>query len=226
MNLFMISPKHLIIGLLLVAATQLASWLRPTHLLADQYPNFDLEALPKQFNSWQAIDMANQLINPQEQASLNKIYAQTLGRQYINRDGKHIMLSIAYGKHQTDSVGVHLPEGCYGGQGFAIGQNVQDAIKTPYGTIPVTRVIANKGQRIEPITYWLTVGNHLVYGGWPMKKARMFYAFQRVVPDSFLVRVSSISADAESAYSIEQKFIEDLLAAMPPEQRKRLTGGL
>jgi EpsI family protein len=221
----LISIPHLLIGLALLFAAGLALAMKPTIIFADQHEKIDLEVLiPKQFNDWRAEDMATQLVNPQTEAAINKIYAQTLSRNYVNDKGQHIMLSIAYGKNQTDSVGVHLPEGCYAGQGFSIQNSLRGTLKTAFGYIPASRLVATQGERVEPITYWLTVGEKAVYGGWNMKKARLYYALRGVVPDGFLMRVSSITPNFNEGYALQDRFSQDLLLALTPQQRLRLMG--
>jgi len=221
----LISIPHLLIGLAMISATGLEVVMKPTVIFADEQEKVSLEIIiPKQFNDWRMEEMTSQLVNPEEQAAVNKIYAQTLSRSYINSKGERIMLSIAYVKDQSDSVGVHLPEGCYGGQGFGISDIAHDQLKTEFGAIPATRLLATKDERIEPITYWLIVGNKVVYGGWEMKKARLYYALRGIVPDGFLIRVSSIAADKNYGYVLQSRFVDDLLATLSPNQRMRLMG--
>jgi EpsI family protein len=221
----LISLPHLLIGLAMLSAAGLAVAMKPTIIFADQHEKIDLEVLiPKQFNDWRAEEMASQLVNPQTEAAINKIYAQTLSRSYMNTKGERIMLSIAYGKDQSDSVGVHLPEGCYGGQGFATQDIVHGKLKTAFGDIPVTTLLASKGTRIEPIMYWLIVGEKAASGGWDSKKAKLYYALRGIVPDGLLMRVSTITPDTQYGYALQDRFIDDLLASVSPKQRMRLMG--
>ena len=220
-----ISRPHLLIGIAMMLAAWLAVAIKPTIILADQLDKFELEqVIPKQFMGWKTEEMTNHLVNPEEQASINQIYSQTLSRSYINQNGQRVMLSIAYGKDQRDSVGVHLPEGCYGGQGFTIDATNKVNLQTKYGSIPASRLIASKPGRVEPITYWLTVGNKAVYGGWDMKKLKLDYAFKRMIPDGFLIRVSSIDDKVNDAYMLQVAFTNDLLSSLTPSQRLRLMG--
>ena len=173
--------------------------------------------------------MATQLVNPEVEAAVNEIYAQTLSRTYVNANGQRIMLSIAYGEDQSDSVGAHLPEGCYGGQGFDVTDIYRGNLKTPYGDIPVSRLLASKSQRIEPITYWLLTGVKVAYSGWETKKAKLHYALRGIIPDGLLVRVSSItdtanSLDVNNAYYLQTRFTQDLLASVSQQARTHLMG--
>lgn len=218
--------KHLIIGLVMIAAAGLALALTPKEMVADQGPKIDLETMiPKQFGEWKVDESVVPVqISPDVQAALNKIYNQTLSRTYINNQGERIMLSIAYGGDQADNLSVHLPEGCYKGQGFAVGDKIRGLLNTPFGNIPVSRLVANKGQRNEPITYWIVVGNQTTNDGWAMKKAKLSYALKGQVPDGILIRVSSISNDPEKAYALQTNFADTMLGAMPPNYRMRLMG--
>ena len=221
---------HYILLLLMTLASILGMSLRPTHKIINDSEKVELETLiPKQFNDWRLMEMGVQLVNPQTEAAINKIYAQTLSRTYVNDQGQRVMLSIAYGEDQSDSVGVHLPEGCYGGQGFNVTNITLGNLTTLYGNIPVARLLASKSERIEPITYWLTTGEKVAYSGWETKKVKIQYALQGIIPDGLLMRVSSIvdsPADVElnSAYTLQTRFTQDLLASMPQKNRLRLIG--
>jgi len=44
------------------------------------------------------------------------------------------------------------------------------------------------------------------------------------IPDGLLFRISSIDADTASAYAMQQKFVADMMASVPPAARKQLSG--
>src|ERR1700693_5945618 len=90
----------LVLGLLMVSSSVLTMVLTPSIDIADQQNQIDLEALiPSEFNDWKMdVSEAPLLINPDEKGTINKLYTQTLSRTYINRQGEHVMLSIAYGR--------------------------------------------------------------------------------------------------------------------------------
>jgi EpsI family protein len=156
---------------------------------------------------------------------LTKIYGQTLTRNYFNSNGSHIMLSIAYGGDQSKEFEVHRPEVCYGAQGFQVLKSGQDVLTTKFGSIPVKRLLAVQGNRSEPITYWIMVGDEAGVG-MKVKLAQIRYGLTGTVPDGMLVRVSSISSDENTAYTAQDDFIREMLAAMSKQDRFRLTGHL
>jgi len=216
---------HLFIGLILMGTAGLAMAIKPSIKLADQYEKVDLEKIiPQEFSGWTIEKRLSPLVSPDVQAAINKVYAQTLSRHYINAQGERIMLSIAYGRDQNDSLAIHLPEGCYAGQGFGIQNKIKTILQTAYGKIPVARLVATKGERYEPITYWVTVGENAVYDGWDMKKVKLNYAIKGLIPDGLLFRVSSLSPDADTGYALQNRFTNDLLQSLSPKQRIRLMG--
>ncbi len=223
-----ISFKHLVIGLSMFAAAGLAFALKPTIKVADHGPRIDLEALiPKQFGDWRIDETVVPLIaNPEQEAVINKIYNQTLTRTYINSRDERIMLSIAYGGDQSDNMAVHKPEVCYPAQGFQI-------LKSPTigsfstgegGSIPVKRLVATHGPRIEPITYWTTVGDVVAVEGLKWKLQQLKFGLTGKIPDGLLFRVSSIQADDAKAYQIQDDFTRAMLGAMNPKERGRIIG--
>ncbi len=222
--------RYIILMLIMVCTSAFAYNVRPTHKIADEGEKVDLENLiPQQFNEWRIVNMAAQIVNPETAAAISKIYAQTLSRVYENAKGQRIMLSIAYGRDQSDSVGAHLPEGCYGGQGFAINSIEKTQLSTAFGSIPVIRLLASKSDRIEPITYWLTTGKKVGYPGWETKKIKLNYALKGSIPDGLLMRVSSLAPstaleDIEATYAIQKIFAQDLLTSVSPLQRMHLIG--
>jgi EpsI family protein len=134
------------------------------------------------------------------------------------------MLSVAYGGDQSDNLAVHKPEVCYYVQGFEIFKIFADELITQYGKLPVKRLLAVKGNRNEPITYWVTVGNKAVLPGLDQKLQQLRYGLTGSVPDGMLVRVSSISTDNERAYQLQANFIQDLLIVIDGKDRVRLIG--
>ena len=222
--------RYVVLMLIMICTSAFAYTARPTHKIADEGERVDLENLiPQQFNDWHIVNMSAQIVNPETAAALNKIYAQTLSRVYENAKGQRVMLSIAYGRDQSDSVGAHLPEGCYGGQGFAVDSIEKSQLSTSFGRIPVVRLLASKSDRIEPITYWLTTGKKVGYPGWETKKIKMQYALNGSIPDGLLMRVSSIAPsttalDINAAYIIQKTFADDLLTTVSPQQRIHLIG--
>lgn len=211
---------------LMVAASVSAVALKPTERVADLRQKVDLESMvPKRIGDWHIDETIIPLVpSPDVQAKLNKIYNQTLARTYVNDQGRRLMLSIAYGGDQSDAMQVHLPEVCYAAQGFQVRRTEADVVSIFERPIPVRRLVAQLGPRIEPITYWVTIGDEVVNNGIMRKLAQLKYGVAGRVPDGLLVRASTIGRDEQVAYQLHDQFIRELLMAMSQADRERFAG--
>lgn len=215
-----------IVGVLMIVSAALTMALTPTKKIADQQEKFDLETMiPARFGNWKIDESIIPLqVDAETQAKLDKIYNQTLSRTYVNSYGERIMLSVAYGGDQSDNLAIHKPEVCYYAQGFEVMKIYADELLTQYGKFPIKRLMAVKGSRNEPITYWVTIGNKAVLPGLEEKLQQLRYGLTGNVPDGMLVRVSTIDADKDRAYQLQNIFIQDLLSMVADEERIRLIG--
>lgn len=215
----------LILAILLGAAAA-GTTLRPTESLAEQLPEIRLEqTFPERFAGWQAMAAPLAVVNPQQQATLDAIYAETVNRVYVNADGSAaMMLSVAYGRDQSDSKAVHYPEVCYPAQGFQILSMRRDVARIGQRSIPVKRLVASAGPRVEYITYWVMVGDRPTATGWQHKSAQIGYGMKGLIPDGMLVRVSSIGGDEADAYRAHDAFLSGLVQAVPAAARPRVAG--
>jgi EpsI family protein len=196
----------------------------------DAVPAVQLEQLiPQRFGNWRVVPAGVQVINPQTQQLLDKLYSQTLLRTYVNDRGERIMLSIAFGDDQRGGLQAHMPEVCYPAQGFSlVGARQRGEVSTVGGALPVQRLHARLASREEPISYWFTFGAQTLASDSPWEKRLIEFRFglSGVVPNGILVRVSSIGSDASAAYVNHDAFIRDLIASMSLADRSRLVGGI
>eukprot|EP01036_Dinobryon_divergens_P039695 gene39695-52375_t len=186
----------------MVASAALASAIRPTASLADERPTIDLAAMvPGEFGGWkEQFNVAVQIVDPEMQQTIDEIYTQTLTRNYIDANGYRVMLSIAYGKNQSDNLQLHKPEVCYPAQGFKLEKLERVPLNLLDQSISTTRMETHLGQRFEPVTYWTVVGDHVTTTGVNKKLTEMRYGLRGRVPDGMLVRVSSIDRDSPRAH--------------------------
>lgn len=212
----------------MLAASGLVLALRPTQKIAGQGPAIDLEVIiPRSFGAWEEAQQNSvQIVDPQQQEMIEKIYTQTLSRTYINNQGYRIMLAIAYGDDQRDAMQTHYPEVCYPAQGFELQNKQSGTLTTSNGPIQVTRILTHLGPRHEPVTYWTTIGDRVVRSGIQKKLAEMTYGLNGKIPDGMLVRMSSIDIDAAKAYEMQTQFADQMLSALTPEYRAKLNGNL
>jgi EpsI family protein len=187
---------------------------------------FDLEGvIPRSFGNW-IIDPSIAPITPAPdvQAKLDRLYDQIVSRTYVNAQGERVMLVVAYGGEQSDALKAHRQEVCYAAQGFAIRNVSHGDLRLREKTIPVTRVVAVRGPRSEPVTYWLTMGDRVVLGRLERLMVQLRFGLSGRIPDGLLMRVSSISSNPAQAFSGQEEFISALLEGMRPGDVHRLLG--
>ena len=218
------SRRALLVLLVMLAAAGLAYAGKPRQKASALTPGFALEALvPRQFGPWHVDERIVPVVpDPSARALMEKIYSQTLARTYVDGEGRRIMLTIAYGSDQSDELQVHKPEVCYAAQGFNILGEARGTLETAFGVLPVKRLLARKGARNEPITYWVTVGEKATHAGLGQKLEQLSYGLTGKVPDGMLVRISSIDRDEAAAYRAQAEFVQDLLGALREDERGRL----
>ena len=221
-----VQVKAILVLVLMLAAFAGAQAWRPTSKLADTRPKVELETIfPKAFGDWRVDDrMPVQLVSPDTQALLNKIYNQTLSRTYINRNGDRIMLSVAYGGDQSDATRAHRPEVCYPAQGFQVLSSQGAELSLGSQRLRVKRLVTKLDNRTEPITYWITVGERVTITGTEQKLAQLAYSTRGIVPDGMLVRVSSIDNNIAKAYGVHQQFIAKLADEMAGNRKSLVVG--
>jgi EpsI family protein len=194
---------------------------------ARQAPTFVLEEqIPAEFGEWRLVVRRDARIvsNPEIQAILDRLYSQLLARTYVNRSGYRVMLSIAYGEDQRGGLQAHRPEVCYPGQGFRVVTNELADIQTSLGTIAGRRLETVRRERHEPLTYWFSIGSKPVSGRLQRRLEEVRLVLTGRTPEGLLFRVSSIDKDAPQAYAMQERFVADLMAALPPQARQKIAG--
>jgi len=210
----------------LMSVASLTAWIAtPSLKIADTRPAIHIDRLiPAAFGKWRIDDtVAPVQVDPAVQAQLDRIYAQTISRTYVDSEGRRVMLVIAYGGAQSDSLGVHKPEVCYPAQGFEIIRQQSATLDTGFGLLPVSQLVARQPRRYEPITYWIRVGDAVDGSGFQRKLTQMKYGLTGLIPDGMLFRVSSIGAD-EQSFSLQGQFARELLAALDADGRAFVLG--
>ncbi len=187
------------------------------------------EVVPTSFNGWK-LDPSINTIQPNEEGDLkSRIYDQNISRGYRDKNGYLIMLVVAYGRNQSDSLQLHRPEVCYVANGFRIVSNEQQDVKLiSYfdASLPSLRLVTVSSYRSEIVTYWTRVGNSLPTSNLSRQYEKLKFGLSGNVPDGVLVRVSSISDEPEAAYKMHDKFINDLIDVIDEKTLKLFIGPL
>ena len=222
----MSNKANYIIATILCSTFLLSVVFTPTKRISDNLSSTDLEVIiPSQFGDWRSINTSEKvLVSPEVQARLDKLYSQVLTRTYMNSSGESIMLAIAYGGDQSDSMKVHKPEVCYPAQGFKIVSSAKEEMNTSIRTLSVKKLVAKQGNRIEPITYWIRVGDSVESSGLKRKLAQLKHGLLGEIPDGLLFRVSSISRNQQHAFDTQQAFVDQLLNSISGDSRSFLVG--
>jgi EpsI family protein len=222
-----------LVSIALLTSAILAEVLAPRELMARNFASLDLEkAIPRQFGDWSfapnilPITPADPegVVDPE--AKFNKIYSQEVGRAYVDRAGQIVMLMVAYGPVQNFRLKAHRPEICYTSSGFRISGKHGDELTYSRDRRPLklTRLIAEREARFEPISYWMRVGNDIATGVIDRQIIRLKYGLRGIIPDGALIRISTVGLSEETSYKLQDQFISELLHAIAPQDRKFFTG--
>jgi len=189
-------------------------------------PAIDLEKIvPVTFGDWHIDpEMVPIAPAPDVQAKLDRIYNQVVSRTYVNAQGERVMLTVAHGGDQSDALKAHRQEACYAAQGFAIHDLAHGSLAVGGRTLPVTRMVATRADRVEPVTYWFTMGDRVVLGRFERLRAQLSSGLAGRMPDGMLVRVSSISNEPARAFAAQQAFAAALFSTMSPGEAARFLG--
>lgn len=186
----------------------------------------DLEStIPKSFGDWRhvpgvgaQVDLA---VRRDAQDVTQEVYDQILMRTYRNSAGESVMLALAWGRQQRQEVKIHRPELCYVAQGFRI------EAQRPFeplgrGGPEGKTLIAASARRIEPVVYWVRIGESISLNAWQTRWYILSEGIAGRIPDGILVRTSQIvrnQSRVDQSLQVQQGFLSDLVAALPPGQR-------
>ena len=184
------------------------------------------DLIPRAFGTWSELP-TNSVVVPENDDSLAaRLYAQTVTRVFVNNsDGTGVMALFAYGDTQSDQLQLHRPEVCYPAFGFAVIESKAVGIGLAKGAvIPARQLTAQSSLRTEHVAYWTRIGEYLPQSGEEQRSAKLRTAFQGIIPDGILVRVSNLQATAEEGFAVNQRFAAQLIDAMPKQGLPVLVG--
>jgi EpsI family protein len=217
----------------IVLSAVLAQVLAPRELMARATAALDLQqVIPRQFGTWTLVPGLSPVTPADPEGYVQpdpysaRIYSQEVGRGYTDGRGNVVMLLVAYGPVQNYRLKAHRPEMCYTAAGFRISDKHGSAISYRDGAEPIkmTRLIAERETRFEPISYWMRVGNDIATGVVDRQIIRLKYGLRGVIPDGALVRISTVGLSQEASFKLQDQFIRDLLNAIPAKDRSFFTG--
>ena len=210
----------------LLGAALVAYVLTPHRLMARTHDVFDIDShIPKAFGDWSPLPGV-QAIKPPPDGLEAEIYNQEVSRAFVDKEGHVIFFIVAYGESQSDRLQLHHPEVCYTAQGFRVTRPTTTKFQwSPSAApIPLTRLVATREDRLEPISYWMRVGYDVSNSNWARQGLKLGYGLRGWIPDGALLRVSTVGLPQDQSFELQDKFIRDLLNAVPPETRTFLVG--
>lgn len=204
----------------------------PRQLMARTAASQSLEdVIPRQFGNWKLVPDISPVkpvdpeafVQPPDPFSA-KVYSQEVARGYTDGQGHIVMFLIAYGPVQNYKLKAHRPEICYTANGFRISEKVSSTLDYSDRSLKVTRLVAERESRYEPITYWMKIGNDISNGVVDNQLSRMKYGLRGIIPDGALIRVSTVGLAKDASFALQDQFIQDLLNALPAQERAFLLG--
>lgn len=217
-----INRRDLIIGGACLAAAGSAEAIRPSKRL-DLLGDRQLDAgIPRTFGNWKMLN-AEGVIAPQSESSLAaRLYNQTVARAYVGPGDVVVMLLVAYGNTQSDTLQLHRPEVCYPAFGFEVTSSQASQVDVGGAQIPGRILTAETEGRLERISYWTRIGEYLPVSEDEQRRMRFRTALAGVIPDGVLVRISNPLDNEAAGFALNSRFAADFLRAIPPELRPAL----
>jgi EpsI family protein len=210
----------------MLAAAGLAYTMKPQHLMARSHEAFDIDAhIPHAFGEWKPVP-GLRAVRPPPDGLEAEIYNQEVSRAFVDKEGHVIMLMIAYGESQSDRLQLHHPEVCYTAQGFRVTRAVTSTFNWSASAPPIvlTRLVATREDRTEPISYWMRIGYDVTNSNFARNALKLEYGLRGWIPDGVLFRVSTLNVPPDASFKIQDQFIRDLLNAVPPDTRTFMVG--
>lgn len=213
-------------ALIMASGSLLGGLLQPTRMMAKERARAPISlALPDSIGGWR-MDKSTPVVElpPDVAAQVKSIYTEVADKVYVDSSGNRMMVTLAYGRDQSDGFKVHRPEICYAAQGFTVSSPKHTLLDLGDRKIKVNRVDTSLAARSEPVTYWMVIGDKVVDTPLSHKLEQIKYSFSGLVPDGLLVRVSSLSPNNEASYQMHERFVREWLKSVPIAERERYFG--
>lgn len=180
--------------------------------------------VPEQFAGWTSVP-SGYVVLPSQNDLTDEVYNDVLIRVYQHADGASVAFLMAYGSLQSRDMQLHRPELCYPAAGFAIQSAETLELRLPGQPAIGARLLGTASQaRPEQVLYWTRIGNEFPTTQLAQRWAVVRHNLRGEMPDGILVRMSTVSEDAASAFPVLRTFIGDLMNASPMAARRLLVG--
>lgn len=221
------SRRDVLIGGTLAAGAAAAYAMTPRGRLVLMPPGGKLEDIvPTTIGSWRTKPSSQIVLpKPREGSLADRLYSDQLARLYGSDTELPIVLVMAYGEVQNDSLQLHRPEVCYSAVGFSI-ENVRTATLNvrPDLRLPVRDLVARGDSRVETISYWTRIGDDLPTDGTQQRLVKLRQQWDGYIADGILVRLSVPREPSPEVVKAMRDFVRALLNAVPAAALPALIG--
>ncbi len=182
--------------------------------------------VPQRFGNWTAVPAGHVVVPPQSELS-DEIYNDVLVRVYEGPSGASVALLLAYGSLQSRDMQLHRPELCYPAAGFAIQSVNEVKLRLPGQPVIGARLLGTASQtRPEQVLYWTRIGNDFPTTQFGQRWAVVRHNLRGEVPDGILVRMSTVTENAQTALPVLRSFAAQMMKAAPARTRQMLVGSV
>ncbi|MBN8848687.1 MULTISPECIES: exosortase-associated protein EpsI, V-type [unclassified Sphingomonas] len=212
------------------AALGTAEWLRPREMRLLLPANEKItNIVPLHFGSWQAGGGGDIVLPDVKDSLASMLYSDRVARSYRETAGDtvhDVMLLIAYGRSQSDTLQLHRPETCYPATGFAVTFHQLTELPIADGvSLPAVMLTAEAGDRVEDIIYWTRLGEKMPRTLTEQRVQRFETALHGYIADGVLVRASMIRhPDDAPVFPVLGEFMRAMVLGMKPANRPAMIG--
>jgi len=196
--------------ILFVALATAAGFVFIDSRLSRGVSTVNLNKLPLTLGSWEGKNF------PVSERILQILETEyILDRDYVNKEGRHVYLSIVY--YPDNKIGFHNPESCNTGEGSKIiKKDVLPIGKKESAGLKVNRLILERTQGNKVILYFFVSGDYIThdYFNFRLHMMKQQMGFRR--PSGAQVQVHSVIApDLNTTVPIMEDFIRKLAPLLP-----------
>ncbi len=149
------------------------------------------KSIPGRIGPWERVEAAGNVLPRNENSLSTQLYSQMVSRVYSAPGRDTVMLVIAYGDSQSDTLQLHRPEVCYEAAGFRITRSNPVAFDAHLkGSVTGRYLMAEAAYRKEAILYWTRIGDALPTDRFAQQLAKLSAGLEGIVPDGTLARLS------------------------------------
>ena len=222
-----IERRDILIALACAGSLATAEWLRPREHRLLLPPGKKLSSIiPVAFGRWHQDPNDNIVLPPTEGTLAGRLYDEMLVRSYADGSSPSpVMMLATYGKEQSDGLQLHRPESCYPAVGFAIVGRALGSLGLDSGvSVPVVRLTARLGERVEDIVYWTRLGDSLPRTAGEQRRVRLETAMAGYIGDGVLVRASAVRTNDQPEFARIDALLTAMLSAVAAKSRQALVG--